>query len=277
MEFATNTSDGTRIAYQVVGSGPALLLVHGSLLTHTIWRTFGYVKALRPSRTLILVDMRGHGRSDKPHDVDAYRMESIVGDLVAVLDATDISVADYWGYSYGARAGLTLAARAPQRIGSLVLGGGSHGPQRGAFDRLFFPGCADVLAHRGMDGFIEEWNKHRLFPVDAATRAVFSANDASAMAAYFRASDAEPGLPDSALEKFDVPSLFYVGSEDETRLEDSRSAAELVPNAEFHIIDGFDHSTTPAAGAEVLGVVQPFLERATGTSPSSESTPSQRH
>ncbi|SNT04134.1 Pimeloyl-ACP methyl ester carboxylesterase [Rhodococcoides kyotonense] len=261
VDFATNPSDGTRIAYTVVGSGPPLLMVHGSLLTHTIWRTFGYVKALRPRRSLILLDMRGHGRSDKPHDVDAYRMDSIVGDLVAVLDEVGVDKADYWGYSYGARAGLTLAARAPDRVGALVAGGGSHGPQKGAFDRLFFPGCADVLATRGMDGFIEEWNKHRLFPVDPATRAVFTANDSDALAAYFRASDAEPGLADDVLRGFDIPSLFYVGSEDTTRLVDSRSAAALVPDAEFHLIDGFDHSTTPAAGAEVLGVVEPFLER----------------
>lgn len=259
MDFATNPSDGTRIAYEIVGSGPPLLLVHGSLLTHTIWRTFGYVTALRATRTLILVDMRGHGRSDKPHDVASYAMENIVGDLVAVLDAEGVDRTDYWGYSYGGRAGLTLTARNPERIESLVIGGGSHGPQRGAFDRLFFPGCADVLESRGMEGFIDEWNRHRLFPVDAATRAVFTRNDADAMAAYFRASDVEPGLPDSALERFDVPTLFYVGSRDDTRLADSRAAADLVPGSEFHLVDGFDHSTTPAAGTEVLSFVEPFL------------------
>ncbi|WP_072804688.1 alpha/beta fold hydrolase [Rhodococcoides yunnanense] len=259
MDFATNPNDGIRIAYQVVGSGPPLLLVHGSLLTHTIWRTFGYVKALRPSRALILVDMRGHGRSDKPHEIDAYRMDTVTDDLVAVLDAAGIARTDYWGYSYGGRAGLSLTAKAPERISSLIVGGGSHGPQAGAFDRLFFPGCADVLETRGMDGFIDEWNKHRLFPVDAATRAVFSANDASAMAAYFRASDVEPGLSDEALRQFTVPSLFYVGSQDHTRLDDAHAAADLVPGAELHLIDGFDHSTTPAASTEVLSVVHPFL------------------
>ncbi|MDJ0394709.1 alpha/beta hydrolase [Rhodococcus sp. G-MC3] len=261
MDFATNPADGVRIAYQVVGSGPPLLLVHGSLLTHTIWRTFGYAKALRPSRTLILLDMRGHGRSDKPHDVETYRMASIVEDLLAVLDAVGVGKADFWGYSFGGRAGLSLAASAPERLSSIVVGGGSHGPQRGAFDRLFFPGCADVLATRGMGGFIEEWNRHRLFPVDAATRAVFTANDPDAMAAYFRASDIEPGLPDDALREFDLPALFYVGSQDRTRLDDTRSASGLVPESELHVIEGFDHSTTPAAATEVMAVVKPFLAR----------------
>ncbi|MCC8927887.1 MAG: alpha/beta hydrolase [Rhodococcus sp. (in: high G+C Gram-positive bacteria)] len=261
MDYATNPSDGVRIGYQVVGSGPPLMLVHGSLLTHVIWRTFGYAKVLRPNRTLILVDMRGHGRSDKPHEVDAYSMSSMVGDLTAVLDAVGVEKVDYWGYSFGARAGLTLTAHAPERVNSLIAGGGSHGSQAGAFDRLFFPGCADVLAERGMDGFITEWNEHRMFPVDDATRAAFAANDTDAMAAYFRASDAEPGLPDDALRGFDLPCLFYVGSEDRERLAAGRAAADLVPGAQFHLIEGFDHSTTPAASEEVLGVVTPFLGR----------------
>ena len=81
------------------------------------------------------------------------------------------------------------------------------------------------------------------------------------MAAYFRASDAEPGLPDDALRGFDLPCLFYVGSEDRERLAAGRAAADLVPGAQFHLIEGFDHSTTPAASEEVLGVVTPFLGR----------------
>lgn len=262
MEFASNPSDGVRIGYQVVGSGPPLMLVHGSLLTHTIWRTFGYLKALRSSRRLILVDMRGHGRSDKPHEVDAYAMRTMVDDLLAVLDAVGVEKTDYWGYSFGARAGLTLAASTVGRVNSLIAGGGSHTSQKGSFDRLFFPGCADVLSQRGMDGFIDEWNEHRLFPVDAATRAVFAANDPDAIAAYFRASDVEPGLSDDDLRDIDVPSLFYVGSEDDARLSDGRAAASLIPDAEFHLIDGYDHSTTPAASAEILRVVTPFLEGA---------------
>ncbi|MFI8568705.1 alpha/beta fold hydrolase [Rhodococcus sp. NPDC078407] len=260
MEYASNASDGTQIAYTVVGSGPPLLMVHGSFLTHTIWRTFGYVKALRGSRQLILIDSRGHGRSDKPHTPDAYAMTNIVGDLTAVLDAVGVSAVDYLGYSFGARAGLALTAATPDRVRSLAVGGGSHGAQAGAFDRLFFPGCADVLEQSGMEGFLEAWSSHRMFPIDSGTRAVFSANDAQAMAAYIRASDADSGLPDEVLQHFTQPSLFYVGSEDRIRLGDTRTAAALVPDSELHIIRGFDHATTMAASEEVLAHLERFWD-----------------
>jgi pimeloyl-ACP methyl ester carboxylesterase len=62
----------------------------------------GYVEALRPDYQLILVDARGHGASDKPHEPAAYALSLRVSDIVAVLDALHLSTAHFWGYSMGA-------------------------------------------------------------------------------------------------------------------------------------------------------------------------------
>ncbi|MHC3370011.1 alpha/beta fold hydrolase [Rhodococcus aetherivorans] len=94
------------------GAGsPSLLLAHGSALSSAIWRGFGYVRPLRERYRLILPDLRGHGRSDKPHVPDAYAMDLIVGDVLAVLDAAGTERVHYLGYSFGARVGLSLAVR----------------------------------------------------------------------------------------------------------------------------------------------------------------------
>lgn len=260
MDFATNPVDGTRIFFTSTGAdtGPPVLLVHGSLLSHQIWRTFGYVRALRDSHRLILVDQRGHGRSDKPRESAAYSMDLITGDLLAVLDATETETVDYVGYSFGGRTGLHLAARAPHRMRSLIAGGASAAPQKGALDGLFFPNSADVLEERGMEAFIEEWSTRRIFPVDSGTRAAFMRNDALALAAYFRASDADPGLPDEALTSMSVPTTMFVGSEDVDRIDDTRRAAALIPGAALHVIRGYDHSTTVAA-PEAVNLVKAAL------------------
>ena len=119
MSYATNPADGTRIAFSSLPArsgdknAPALMLVHGSALSSAVWRGLGYVAALREHYRVLLPDLRGHGRSDTPHDEDAYAMESIVGDLVAVLDAVGVRQVHYLGYSFGARAGLALAVTAP--------------------------------------------------------------------------------------------------------------------------------------------------------------------
>ncbi|RDI14718.1 pimeloyl-ACP methyl ester carboxylesterase [Rhodococcus sp. AG1013] len=260
MQQAVNPVDGVGIAYRVIGDGPPLVLAHGTALSSAIWRAFGYVKALWDRYQLILPDMRGHGRSDTPHDPDSYAMDLVVGDIVAVLDALGHERAHYLGYSFGGRVGLSLAVSAPERLRTLTVGGGSSRPQAGSFDKLFFPGCIDVLDHEGMTAFLDRWNAYRPWPLDAATRAAFDANDTRALVAYLRRSETEPGVPDAALGALEVPTMLFVGSEDRPRLSDTKKLATLIPGSRLAVIPGFDHATTVAASPEVLAVVKPFLE-----------------
>ncbi|MFD3811780.1 alpha/beta fold hydrolase [Rhodococcus sp. NPDC058639] len=267
MSVTTNPADGIRLSYSTAGSDeknvPDVMLVHGSALSSSVWRGFGYVRALGDRYRLILPDLRGHGRSDTPHEPDAYAMDRIVGDLLAVLDAADVERVHYVGYSFGARAGLALALAAPERVAGLVLLGGSARPQRGAMDAMFFRGCVDVLERDGMEGFVREWERQRQEPVDAATRAAFLANDPLALAAYFRRSDLEPGIDDEALASLDVPTIAVAGSEDHMRVDDTRAMSRAIPGARLAVLRGFDHATTVAALPEVLSVIEPFLEART--------------
>ena len=105
MLFADN--GGVRIHYKVEGTGPALVLQHGITQCVEDWFECGYVAELRSRYRLILVDARGHGLSDKPHDGPSYALPSRVADVVTVLDAMDIERAHFWGYSMG---GLSASA-----------------------------------------------------------------------------------------------------------------------------------------------------------------------
>lgn len=66
MAYADN--NGIRIHYQVEGDGPPLVLQHGYSDSLESWYEFGYVDKLKSQCQLILIDARGHGASDKPHD-----------------------------------------------------------------------------------------------------------------------------------------------------------------------------------------------------------------
>ena len=158
MKFATNPDDGVRIAYELVGEGPPLLLFHGSLTSGALWGALGYVDALRAEYRLILVDARGHGHSDKPTTMDSYAMERLVGDVIAVLDDSDLPQTAYLGYSMGGRVGFGLAIRAPERVRALVVGGASHRPQHEALDRLIYPGFVDTIEMEGIEPFLEQWS-----------------------------------------------------------------------------------------------------------------------
>ena len=106
MPYADN--NGVKINYEVEGEGTPLVLQHGFSSSLQSWRDNGYVDALKSDYKLIMIDSRGHGASDKPHDPESYDMKIRVGDILAVMDAEGIDKAHYWGYSMGGQIGFEL-------------------------------------------------------------------------------------------------------------------------------------------------------------------------
>ena len=64
------------------------MLVHGTGLSQVIWRGFGYVRDLSADHVVITPDLRGHGRSEKPHEEEAYAPERFTAD-VELMDLPD--------------------------------------------------------------------------------------------------------------------------------------------------------------------------------------------
>src|SRR5512136_1562042 len=121
MPYAVNGD--IKIHYIVEGEGPPLLIHHGLSGYVGSWREAGYLKALKEHYQVILPDVRGHGKSSKPHRPEYYVMEKMVGDVTAVLDDLGDEKALYWGYSLGGRVGLATGKYAPNRFNALVIGG----------------------------------------------------------------------------------------------------------------------------------------------------------
>ena len=70
MPYANNGN--IKLHYQVEGSGPPLILAHGFMMDTTCWYDFGYVEQFKSRHTLLILDARGHGKSDKPLETDSY-------------------------------------------------------------------------------------------------------------------------------------------------------------------------------------------------------------
>ena len=117
-----NNSD-VRIHYHVEGTGPDLILQHGLTNSMENWYAYGFVEELKKNYRLILVDARGHGKSDKPHDPSLYDLRLRVGDIIAVMDALGVDKAHYMGYSMGGRIGFGLIMYELDRFNSLIIGG----------------------------------------------------------------------------------------------------------------------------------------------------------
>src|SRR5689334_12222997 len=111
--------DGVGIEYEVHGPGRPVLLLHGFPDTGRLWRH--QVPALADAGFRVLVpDLRGYGRSDKPDAVDDYNMMFLAGDALGVLDAEGVTKAHVVGHDWGAALAWGLASLAPDRVERLV-------------------------------------------------------------------------------------------------------------------------------------------------------------
>src|SRR5881628_2408208 len=116
-------SRGYAISYEDAGEGSPVVLVPGYMQSAADYREAGYVDRLAAKHRVLIVDPLGHGRSDKPHEADAYRAPGVAADLIAVLDAAGLDRAALWGYSRGAGLAGMAAIEFPRRLTALILGG----------------------------------------------------------------------------------------------------------------------------------------------------------
>ena len=249
MPYAMN--QGVRIHYQVEGSGPPLVLQHGLFWSVEGWYRVGYVDALRTSYRLILVDARGHGASDKPHDGASYSLPQHVADIVAVLDALDLPKAHFWGYSMGGWFGFGMAKHAAARVDSLIIGG-SH-PYGRRLPDASRPDGADPEAF--LDTLFQRMELDRA-AFSPAEEAEYLDNDFRALAASYQD---RPSLED-ILPTMTMPCLLYVGGEDEYFFPQVQSCVEHIPRGRFVSIPGVNHPEAFYRAELVLPHAMNFLQ-----------------
>ncbi|EKF18783.1 alpha/beta fold hydrolase [Nitratireductor pacificus] len=109
--------NGVDYYYEIHGEGEPLLLLHGGLGSIDMYAPI--LPMLVKSRTVIAVDLHGHGRTQLgDRSID---MADIGADMAVLVDALGYDQVDVLGYSFGAWTGLHMAAQAPERVRRLVL------------------------------------------------------------------------------------------------------------------------------------------------------------
>lgn len=235
MPFATS-DDGTRVYYELEGSGPPVVLQHGTGGSGQGWRDRGLVDAMKDRFQLVLVDSRGHGQSDRPTEQAMYALPKRVEDLTAIMDDAGIDRAHFYGFSMGGWIGYGVLKYAPQRFLSAVIGG--FGP---ITDPYF-----------GAD------------PADLARGSVERREDTTADAyevihAVFRETAEFEGAED-AVREATMPLLFFAGSE-EPRYESVKAASELNAGASFFELPGLNHSEAGQAAELYAPHLIEFFDR----------------
>ena len=252
MPYTNN--NGVRIHYHVEGEGTPLVLQHGLTSSVLRWYEFGFVDALKTDYKLLLIDARGHGDSDKPHDAEAYDQKLMASDVIAVLDAENIDRAHYMGYSMGGSIGFAIAESFSNRFHSLIIGGMHPYPldAAGLSDRI------ERIKTGGMEGYVADMEAGG-DTISAERKAQLLANDPKAIIGaslgLIQRPDMSPVLPTMTM-----PCLVYCGDADGLHV----GAAECVqhmPNVTWASLPGLDHTQAMERSELVLPHVRAFLNR----------------
>ncbi len=115
------TYRGHELVYDTYGEGDRLVVyLHGLLLDAELNRGIAGALAERGNR-VVLLDLLGHGRSDKPTHASEYRIDSYASQVFALLDHLDAPEAVLGGLSLGANVSLFAATQRPERVRAVVL------------------------------------------------------------------------------------------------------------------------------------------------------------
>jgi pimeloyl-ACP methyl ester carboxylesterase len=238
-EFVT-APDGVALAFERHGAEkgteyPAIVLVHGfgsSRLQN--WKSTGWYGGLTECGfSIVAMDCRGHGDSDKPHDPHAYGHDRMADDVALVMDGCGLSSALVLGYSMGGFIGLRLLAAHPGRVIKLAIGGVGETYLQ---DRITSPEMratlADSLLTADKDAITDP--RARMFRAFADQ----PGKDRLALAACMRAMS--PHLSLETLSRLRKPVLVVNGSEDETAGSPAPLAAAFADGCAV-TIPGRDH------------------------------------
>jgi pimeloyl-ACP methyl ester carboxylesterase len=273
-------ANGATLAYVPLGDpqGPPVVLIHGYTDNARDWVPL--VPHLSPHFRLILVDLRGHGRSGKPEC--CYTRFDFAYDIKLLLDALGVAQADLVGHSLGSVIAQTLAEYWPERTRRVVLISSTAGPRSGEPPRKpAFDYAAQIRQLKDPidpdSPFMMAWWSSPT-PVDADFMRRQRQDSAAIPVPVWLAvldQGVEPMLAGGELQKslprLTAPALLIWGSKDPIMNEAARATLlEGLPRAQVKIFDGLGHNPfweDPRGCAEVINLFLSAAPRGSGAQP----------
>ncbi len=224
-------SAGVEIAYEDVGEGLPVLLIHGFASNHRVnWVATGWQRTLTDAGyRVIMIDNRGHGDSEKLYAPVDYSSPIMADDARRLLDHLNLPDAFVMGYSMGARISAFLTLQYPARVKRVVFAGLAARMVSGV------PGAEQIA-----DG-LEAETLADVKDVGARTFRQFAEQtkgDRRALAACIRSSRVR--IKPEALGTIRVPVLVVAGELDDVAGE-VQPLVDLIPGAQGVVLPGRNH------------------------------------
>ena len=230
-------SDGTRINYVSKGKGEPIILIHGFLVnSNWNWIEPGIFDSLAKNYNVIAMDVRGHGKSEKPHSQDAYGKE-ILEDINRLMEHLKIDRANIVGYSMGGEITLAYLASYPEKVIKAVAGGCSW-VREGDDTYEDFKKIRDLLATKPAGVSITEQLGIGIDSTSEFSK-LLNANDPLALSGVANGMLQLFNIEENKLKTNKVPTLLLVGEKDEVK--SAQMTASVATNMKLQILQGQDH------------------------------------
>ena len=266
-------SAGEPIHYEVFGTGPAIVLVHGFASSlEGNWGQSAWIDFLvARGRRVVGLDCRGHGESGKPHDPCAYGGQHMLDDVISVMDVVGLHQVDLMGYSMGGAIAIGLLLRQPDRFRSVIIGGQglapvSNDPQRSTAIAIALetdhPASITEPAGLRLRLFAESRKEHQ-------HSLAGQSNDLQALAAIWRSDRAAGNLlrfidadAETNLRRVEVPVLVVIAEKD-LSIQSAQTLVESMPDAQLVVLPGEDHLSAVRAQGYKDAVAAFLADRST--------------
>jgi pimeloyl-ACP methyl ester carboxylesterase len=217
--------DGTRIYYEVQGNGEPVILIHGFMNTAENWKKKPvYDTLVKSGYKVITLDLRGNGRSDKPHMDAAYANDAEAKDIMQLAILLQLPNYDVVGYSRGSIITARLLVL-DSRIQKAVIGGMGEqftNPEWPRRIQFYHALAADTVP--ALHDMVQNAKKNGL--------------DIQALACQQKE---QPSTSAAELGKIHIPVLVICGDKDSANGNGATLAA-MIPGAKFMTVPG-EHNT----------------------------------
>ena len=251
MTETTTSADGTTIAFERAGAGPAVIVVGGAM-NHR-HSDGGLVPLLAHRFTVVTYDRRGRGDSG---DTLPYAPAREIEDLTALIDAVGGS-AMVFGHSSGAMLGLETAA-AGASISKLAVYEPPYlsDPSRGATARTAAEGIRAALDAGDRAEAVAIFIRNTGAPFDPALKDAPWFGGLTALAhtlPYDMELVGDSSVPAERLARISVPTLgMYGGASGDWARNAIAAVTAAIPGASQVVVEGQTHAATPESRAPIL-------------------------
>jgi epoxide hydrolase 4 len=264
-------SNGVKIHYATIGSGPLIVMIHGFPDYWYTWRK--QMEGLADKYQCVAIDQRGYNLSDKPQGVDNYAVPLLVGDVIAVIKHFGKDKAIVVGHDWGGVVAWQLALNAPQFVDRLIILNLphprgitrelAHNPKQqaaSAYARNFQQDGAEAMIKPEQLAFWVTDPEAKQKYVEA-----FQRSDIKAMLNYYKRNyPREPYQEDtSPVVKTQMPVLMFHGLKDTALLSDALNNTWDWMGKDFTLVTVPDsgHFVQQDAADLVTRMMRAWLER----------------